>query len=106
MIAKTTKSLKDAILALFTTEAQKQEEFRTLSMLRLTEAVEREFGVNTPRNITPRNITPRNIGAASPGAHRALGPVACADCWQIVDDAPIGSLVLCNSCREAVLDRR
>ena len=101
MIAKTTKSLKDAILALFTTEAQKQEEFRTLSMLRLTEAVEREFGVNTPRVITPRNI-----GAAPLGAHRALGPVACADCWQIVDDAPIGSLVLCNSCREAVLDRR
>ena len=101
MIAKTTKSLKDAILALFTTEAQKQEEFRTLSMLRLTEAVEREFGVNTPRVITPRNIDTAPLGAL-----RALGPVACADCWQIVDDAPIGSLVLCNSCREEVLGRR
>jgi len=37
---------------------------------------------------------------------RALGPVACADCWTIVDDAPIGTTVLCGACRNEVWGRR
>lgn len=81
----------EALLAPSAEELAAREAFRAESMAKLREQVERDYPI------------PAGWRGIETGLERARGPVACADCWQIVDDAPIGCSILCLSCREEAL---
>lgn len=82
------KTLKQAIFALF---APSTEEIRA-RVLEGTSPDWHQFSHNT-------------VGLGNL-AEAVRGPVACADCSTLVDDAVLGRPVLCESCHAEVMGRR